>query len=429
MAMDIVLYVLGILIVLVGIALSIGIHEIGHLVPAKIFGVKVRQYMIGFGPTVWSKTKGETEYGVKAIPLGGYILMTGMYPPERKPYKGPFASWIADARQEVRKDVLEGEEHRQFYLLSAPKKLIIMLGGPVMNLILGVVLIVTALGAIGPMQPTLEVRQVYDCIEGDVCEGQGVSPAKLAGLSPGDEIRTVNGVAIENWEQAVSLLNQTQGSSTLGISRGDQELSVEITPVFTERQVYSDSGQPLKEANGLPVTEIRPIIGIQLGAQNQPLSLGESFDYSMSVVGGTFGFLLDLPNQLYQVTLSTLGLQDRNPAGAVSIVGVGQIAGELTSSDGLGLASKLGSLLLLIGSLNIALFAFNLIPLLPLDGGHVATATYEGLKRRISKTLRSVDSGPVDSARLLPIAYAVWVLLLAMGILLILADLTNPISL
>ena len=96
--MDALLYILGLLIVLLGIAISIGIHEIGHLVPAKLFGVKVRQYMIGFGPTVWSKTKGETEYGFKAIPLGGYILMTGMYPPEKKPYKGPFATWIAEAR-------------------------------------------------------------------------------------------------------------------------------------------------------------------------------------------------------------------------------------------------------------------------------------------------------------------------------------------
>ena len=425
--MDIVLYILGILVVLLGIALSIGIHEIGHLVPAKIFGVKVRQYMIGFGPTVWSKKKGETEYGVKAIPLGGYILMTGMYPPERKPYKGPFATWISDARQEVRKDVLEGEEHRQFYLLSAPKKLIIMLGGPVMNLVLGILLIVTALGAIGPMQPTLEVNRVYDCVEGEVCEGQGVSPAKAAGLAPGDLIQTVNGVGVQNWEEAVILLNQSQGSSTLGVIRDGQDLSIEITPVFTERQVFSDSGQPLKEANGLPVVEIRPIIGIQLGSKNQPLSLGESVDYSFSVVAGTLGFILDLPNQLYQVTLSTIGLQERDPAGAVSIVGVGQIAGELTSSDGLGIASKLGSLLLLIGSLNIALFAFNLIPLLPLDGGHVAVASYEGLKRRLSKTFRAKDPGPVDSARALPMAYAVWVLLLGMGILLILADLTNPI--
>ena len=426
--MDALLYILGLLIMLLGIAVSIGIHEIGHLVPAKIFGVKVRQYMIGFGPTVWSKTKGETEYGVKAIPLGGYILMTGMYPPERKPYKGPFANWIADARLEVRKDVLEGEESRQFYLLSAPKKLIVMLGGPFMNLILGVLLIVTALGAIGPMQPTLSVNQVFNCIEGEVCEGPGVSPAKTAGVLPGDVIQAVNGTPVAKWEDAIVVLNERQGASSFQILRDGKTIELAITPVFSERQVYNDSGQPLKDEAGLPVTELRPIIGIQLGAQNTPLSLGESFQYSANVVAGTFGFILDLPNQLFKVILSTAGLQERDSAGAVSIVGVGQIAGELTSSDGLGIASKLASLLLLIGSLNIALFAFNLIPLLPLDGGHVAGAIYEALKRRTVKTFTGKDPGPIDSARALPLAYAVWFLLIVMGLILILADLIDPIQ-
>ena len=426
--MDALLYILGLLIMLVGIAVSIGIHEIGHLVPAKLFGVKVRQYMIGFGPTVWSKTKGETEYGVKAIPLGGYILMTGMYPPERKPYRGPFANWIAEARLEVRKDVIEGEESRQFYLLSVPKKLIIMLGGPLMNLLLGVLLIVTALGAIGPMQPTLTVNQVFNCIEGEVCEGAAVSPAKTAGVLPGDVIQAVNGTPVAKWEEAIVVLNERQGASSFQILRDGKTIELTITPVFSERQVYSDSGQPLKDESGLPVTELRPIIGIQLGAQNTPLTLGESFQYSANVVAGTLGFIVDLPNQLYKVILSTAGVQERDPAGAVSIVGVGQIAGELTSSDGLGLASKLASLLLLIGSLNIALFAFNLIPLLPLDGGHVAGAIYEGLKRRTVKAFTGKDPGPIDSARALPLAYAVWFLLIAMGLILILADLIDPIQ-
>jgi membrane-associated protease RseP (regulator of RpoE activity) len=425
--MEILLYLLGIFVLLVGVALSIGLHEIGHLVPAKLFGVRVKQYMIGFGPTLWSRKSGETEYGVKAIPLGGYILMSGMYPPERKPYRGPFSTWINEARQHERKDQIVGEEHRQFYQLSAPRKLIVMLGGPFMNLVLGVVLIVTALVGIGPVQPSLTVSAVFDCVEGTTCSVP--APAKTAGIEPGDEILAINGIPVENWPQAIELLRKDTSGSNITVLRGEQRMNIGIKPVFVERQVFDESGRPIKDDNGIPETELRPVIGVQLGSQNTPISIAAGFDSAMQVVAGTFGFILDLPNQLYKVFVSTFGLADRDQSGVVSIIGVGQLAGELTSSDGLGFASKLGSLLLLIGSLNIALFAFNLIPLLPLDGGHVVSAIYEGLKRRIQRLFLKRDPGPIDTARALPVAYAVWVLLIFVGVILILADLINPIRL
>jgi membrane-associated protease RseP (regulator of RpoE activity) len=422
------LYILGIVAVMIGIALSIGLHEIGHLWPAKVFGVRVTQYMIGFGPTLYSKTKGETEYGIKAIPLGGYIQMIGMYPPEHKPYRGLFKNWITDARNEIRKDLLPGDEGRQFHQLKPWKKIVIMLGGPMMNLVLGVLLMVTALSGIGPMQPSLTVNQVFDCVEGDSCTDAGASPAKLAGMLPGDVVTEVNGSAVKDWDQAVAQLNQRpEAASQITVLRDSQQRTLELTPVFTERQVFDDQGQPLKDAAGLPVTEIRPIIGIQLKSENTPLGLGESFAYSGQVIAGTAGFILDLPNQIYQVTAATLGFSERDQAGVVSIVGVGQLAGELSSSDGLGLESKIASLLLLLGSLNIALFAFNLIPLLPLDGGHVLSGIYESVKRFFGKATGRKVAG-VDTARALPLAYAVWAVLIAVGSLVIIADLTNPIS-
>jgi membrane-associated protease RseP (regulator of RpoE activity) len=422
------LYILGIVAVMIGIALSIGLHEIGHLWPAKVFGVRVTQYMIGFGPTVYSKTKGETEYGIKAIPLGGYIQMIGMYPPEHKPYRGLFKNWITDARNEIRKDLLPSDEGRQFHQLKPWKKIVIMLGGPMMNLVLGVLLMVTALSGIGPMQPSLTVNQVFDCVEGDSCTDAGASPAKLAGMLPGDVVTEVNGSAVKDWDQAVAQLNQRpEAASQITVLRDSQQRTLELTPVFTERQVFDDQGQPLKDAAGLPVTEIRPIIGIQLKSENTPLGLGESFAYSGQVIAGTAGFILDLPNQIYQVTAATLGFSERDQAGVVSIVGVGQLAGELSSSDGLGLESKIASLLLLLGSLNIALFAFNLIPLLPLDGGHVLSGIYESVKRFFGKATGRKVVG-VDTARALPLAYAVWAVLIAVGSLVIIADLTNPIS-
>ena len=142
---EVLLYVLGVLILLVGLAVSIGLHEVGHLLPAKLFGVKVTQYMIGFGKTLWSKRKGETEYGLKLIPLGGYVAMTGMFPPAKPGEKardastGFLDSMAQDAREASAETIDEGEDRRTFYRLPVWKKIIIMLGGPFMNLVLAFV--------------------------------------------------------------------------------------------------------------------------------------------------------------------------------------------------------------------------------------------------------------------------------------------------
>ena len=159
---EILWYIGGVLFVAIGIGFSIGWHELGHLLPAKLFGIKVPRYMIGFGPTIWSRKRGETEYGIKAIPLGGYITMIGMYPPAKpgaKPRKGFGAEAIESAREAHNEHVGPGDENRKFYQLPIYKRIISMFGGPFMNLILGVVLTLVAFGGIGTYVSSTKIAE------------------------------------------------------------------------------------------------------------------------------------------------------------------------------------------------------------------------------------------------------------------------------
>ena len=170
--MDVVAFIVGVVVLVVGLAVSIALHEIGHLVPAKRFGVRVGQYMVGFGPTLWSRRRGETEYGVKAIPLGGYISMAGMYPPSPaaraadggtvsgRAGGGFFATMVQDARA-ANDETLDGaDDDRVFYRLPVYKRVIIMLGGPLMNLVFAVVLMTLVLSGIGVQTVTNTVASV-----------------------------------------------------------------------------------------------------------------------------------------------------------------------------------------------------------------------------------------------------------------------------
>ena len=149
------LFILGVVFVAIGIAVSIALHEVGHLLPAKLFKVRVTKYMIGFGPTLWSRKKGETEYGFKAIPLGGFVSMIGMYPPNkddgtvRPSSTGMFQSLASDARSLAHEEVGPADANRVFYKLPVWKKVVVMLGGPAMNMLIGLALTAVLLMGFG----------------------------------------------------------------------------------------------------------------------------------------------------------------------------------------------------------------------------------------------------------------------------------------
>jgi membrane-associated protease RseP (regulator of RpoE activity) len=430
-----VLYVIGILVVALGIGFSIGWHELGHLIPAKLFGVKVPKYMIGFGPTLFSRKIGETEYGLKLIPLGGYISMIGMYPPAKpgaaKAKPGFFRDMISAARDAHSEYILPGDENRKFYQLSIWKRMVIMLGGPVMNLILGTILLTITLSGIGVVQTSTTIAEVSPCVPATssaTCNATDApSPASLAGLAAGDKILAINGSHVSSWALSSTLLKAGQVNSLVVQKHSGGQVTVEIKPVTAMRPVVENGAVKL-DASGNPVLAPKPVLGIILASETRPMSLGESLTASGQSVIQVGQMIFNLPQQVVSVGQSTFGSEKRKADGPVSVIGIGQIAGEVASNSTATFAQKLQSELGILASLNFALFAFNLLPLLPLDGGHVAGGVYEAIKKLIFRVVRKPNPGPADTAKLMPLTWVVFILLMAMSALIIFADFVNPIS-
>lgn len=450
------LYILGIVVILLGIAVSIGLHEVGHLVPAKLFGVRVAQYMIGFGPTLFSRTRGETEYGVKAIPLGGYISMAGMYPPARNTKKqdasdatepaiksettgrtsstGFFQTLIQDARSSSAYHLTLADENRVFYKLPTYKRVIIMLGGPLMNLLIAIALFAVVLSGFGTRQ--LTVGSVSACVlpassAADSCSPTDrEAPGSAAGFKPGDQIIRINDIDYPGWDQVTGLIRTSAGKNVdVTVLRAGKPVTLTAKPLLTVRNVVTTTGKAVTDSSGAPVTEKVGFLGIgpTYVLAQQPLSrvmptIGSNITADVHII-------LNLPQRLIDVAKAAFGSEARDPNGPVSVVGVGRIAGEVTATQTSPFLERFAFLLQLLASLNVALFVFNLVPLLPLDGGHVAGALWESIRRAIAKLLRRPDPGPVDIARLVPITFVVVVVLCLMSALLIYADIVKPITL
>ncbi|MEV4113024.1 M50 family metallopeptidase [Nonomuraea sp. NPDC049695] len=429
------LYLVGIIVFLLGLMFSIALHEIGHLVPAKIFGVKVTQYMVGFGATAWSRRKGETEYGIKWIPLGGYIRMIGMLPPRpgddptklRSSSTGPFQALIESARDAAQEEVRPGDEDRVFYRKKWWQKVIIMSGGPAMNFVLSFIFFTILLVGIGlPTWAPIVSPKTYTCVipmseQRDACKPTDrPTPAAQAGMKPGDRMVSFDGQKINSWDDATRLIrSHGAGPVALGIVRDGKPMTLNVTLITQDRPSLQDPNKIDKNVGFLGVlpTEVM-----------QQQSIGQVLGYMGELTGRVAGSIVNLPQKMVGVWHAAFSGEKRDPEGPVGVVGAGRMGGEILASD-LSNEKKIAIFVNLLAGFNLAIGMFNLIPLLPLDGGHIAGGLWEAVKRAYAKIMRRPEPGYVDIAKVLPLTYAIAFVMIIMAGLLVYADLVNPLTL
>jgi membrane-associated protease RseP (regulator of RpoE activity) len=402
--------------------------------------------MVGFGPTLWSRKRGDTEYGIKAIPVGGYIRMIGMVPPrpDGKVSRWPrrMATAIEDFRQVSRAEVQPGDQDREFYRLTPGKKMIVMLGGPSMNLLIYVVLTVLLFTLLGTPRTGLttqisSVEKQVVCADPtradkDACPTTPVTAPAYGRLQPGDKILSVNGIKITSWDQLVNIIEPSAGKQlSIVVDRKGVDMTIAITPVQNVK--YTNTAQTkTKIAGYLGIAPVQTRYYETLPITAIPGQIGSQLKLGVEALG-------QYPEKIKSLFGTVFDGQKRDPNGAVGVIGIGRISGDYARSDLLSAKDKLFTLIQLLASVNLLLFLFNLLPLLPLDGGHVAGALVEAAKRgRARLKARSQPVGAaavqtkqqifVDTAQMLPVMYAVASVLIVLTLLTLYADIVKPIN-
>jgi membrane-associated protease RseP (regulator of RpoE activity) len=396
---------LGVILFIVALLVSVMIHEWGHYATARRFGMKVTEFFVGFGPRLWSTRRGETEYGAKAIPAGGYVRIVGMTDLE---------------------EVAPEDEERAFYRQPAGRRAVVLSAGSFMHFVIGFVLILFVLTVLGVPKATTTISEIAPCVPeaAQSCTAaDSPSPALAAGIEPGDEVLSIDGEAVEEWSEVTDALRAAGATQiTMVLDRDGEEVTVEPTLVERERPSLDEQGE----------TEVVGVLGVTpevvADRVNPIAALGRSAAAVVELTKATFTALFAIPAKIPELWNQAFSGEERDETGLVGPVGIATGSAQILGSDA-PLSTRIGDFLLLIAGLNIFVGIFNLLPLLPLDGGHLAVLGYEQGRSKWASMRGKPDPGRVDIAKLLPAAYLFLGLLVGLSVLLLAADILNPIDL
>ncbi|MEU4891870.1 site-2 protease family protein [Streptomyces sp. NPDC044780] len=425
--------VLGIVVFAVGLLISIAWHELGHLSTAKLFGIRVPQYMVGFGPTIFSRKKGETEYGVKAVPFGGYIRMIGMFPPGddgkiTARSTSPWRGMIEDARSAAFEELQPGDDKRLFYTRKPWKRVIVMFAGPFMNLVLAVAIFLGVMMSFGVNTQTTSVGTVSQCVvaasaDTDTCPKKAKdSPAKAAGLQPRDKIIAFNGHRTPDWGTLQQDIRKTTGPATITIERDGVRKTLHANLI--KNQVAKSDGHG-GYVEGEYVTA--GFLGFTPASGVVKQSFAQSVDRMGNMVEDGIDSMIALPSKIPDLWNAAFGDAPRKADSPMGVVGAARVGGEVANLD-IPPSQRIATMLFLVAGFNLSLFLFNMLPLLPLDGGHIAGALWESIRRHTARLVRRPDPGPFDVAKMMPVAYVIAGVFICFTLLVLVADVVNPVK-
>ncbi len=396
--------ILGVLAFVVALLFSVMIHEAGHYLTAKKFHMRVTEFFLGFGKRIWSFQRGETEFGIKAIPAGGYCRISGM---------------------SINEELPEADKHRAFHLASVPKRLIVLGAGSFLHFVLGFLILVVLLAGVGVTTVTNTIGEVVPCVlntaagasDGKCTATSKPSPAKAAGLVANDQIIAIDGKKYENWfDYATKIRASANKRITLTVSRGGENLEIPITPAA-------------RSLDGKEIGYLGVINKLGTRKDGSFKAIENSAKLTKDLLGNSVTSLISLPTKIPALVRQTFGNEKRDAQGLVGVVGVARVSAQTASDPKLESREKIASFLIIIASLNIFVGVFNLLPLLPLDGGHMAVAIVDGVRRFNAKRRKLAPPPAIDVEKLLPLTLAVFAVLAVLSLLLLAADIFNPINL